>query len=190
MNQNIPDDQSIQSSKTLMKATIISVILAVLVFVSLILPAEYNRDPLGTGKLLGLMVLSSEQSNIKKEVVNSQKIKTVNKNEFKFQKNEEVVLVRANSGVEYKFRMQQFSKITYEWSAQGKTLHFDFHGEPKGDTTGYFESYTLADAYEMRGSMTVPFDGVHGWYWKNETDNDIYVTLQTEGFYEVVGLIH
>jgi hypothetical protein len=95
----------------------------------------------------------------------------------------------ANKGVEYKFKMQKYAKITYQWQAQS-ALYFDFHGEPEGDTTGYFESYTIATAEKMEGSMTVPFNGIHGWYWKNTTDKAITVTLNTEGRYQVIGLLH
>ena len=175
---------SVQSNKTLIKASVSALLLATFVFVSVILPAEYNIDPLGTGKLLGLNVLANEPAILDVTVVNKKQLL------YQYQKNEVNIIVPANKGVEYKFRMQQFNNITYEWSSQGKLLHFDFHGEPKGDTTGYFQSYTLANAYEMTGSMTVPFDGVHGWYWKNETDQDTVVTLKTEGYYEIVGLIH
>ena len=50
------------------------------------------------------------------------------------------VIVPAGRGVEYKFTMLQFKKLSYEWSATESPLYFDLHGEPQGDTTGYFES--------------------------------------------------
>ena len=42
----------------LMKATILSILVAAVVLVTLVLPAEYDVDPLGTGTLLGLTGLS------------------------------------------------------------------------------------------------------------------------------------
>ena len=98
------------------------------------------------------------------------------------------VVVPAGRGVEYKFAMQQYAKMTYEWLTDGEALYFDLHGEPEGDTTGYFESYTIATSNEMKGSFTAPFAGSHGWYWKNETDNPIAVQLLVKGQYEVIGL--
>jgi hypothetical protein len=54
------------------------------------------------------------------------------------------------------------------WTAQtehdGTPLYFDLHGEPQGDTTGYFESYAIATLRAMKGSFTSPFSGSHGWY--------------------------
>ena len=98
------------------------------------------------------------------------------------------VVVPAGRGVEYKFAMQQYAKMTYEWLTDGEALYFDLHGEPEGDTTGYFESYTIAASNEMKGSFTAPFAGSHGWYWKNETDNPIAVQLLVKGQYEIIGL--
>ena len=68
------------------------------------------------------------------------------------------------------------------------SVYFDFHGEPAGDTTGYFESYAIATTDQMRGSVTVPFDGSHGWYWKNSTNQDVVIELKTAGNYLVIGL--
>ncbi len=51
-------------TKQIIKATLAALILGTLIFVSAVLPAEYGKDPLGTGKLLGLNRLyqSGEQS--------------------------------------------------------------------------------------------------------------------------------
>tara|TARA_R110002096_G_scaffold377631_1_gene571445 strand:- start:4240 stop:4782 length:543 start_codon:yes stop_codon:yes gene_type:complete len=172
-----------QSIPTLIKATVTAIVIAVSIFITIVLPAEYNIDPTGAGELLGLTALSKEGP-----VVEPQHSTT--KSPLGYQENETTIVVPANKGVEYKFQMKKYAKLTYEWSSQGKAVFFDFHGEPKGDTTGYFESYAIANTHEMKGSMTVPFEGVHGWYWKNASDEDITITLKTRGNYEVVGLRH
>ena len=77
----------------------------------------------------------------------------------------------------------QFKKLEYEWTSNNTPLYFDLHGEPKGDTTGYFESYTIATSDEMKGSFTTPFAGSHGWYWKNTTESPITVKLIVKGEY-------
>jgi hypothetical protein len=66
-------------------------------------------------------------------------------------------------------------------------LYFDFHGEPAGDTTGYFKSYQENTLSESKGTQLIPFEGSHGWYWKNETAKPISVMLRTEGRYRVIG---
>ena len=79
--------------------------------------------------------------------------------------------------------------MRYLWSTKnGESLYFDFHGEPQGDTTGYFESYTVSDAKSASGSFTATFAGSHGWYWKNERKTDVVVTLKTKGNYRIIGI--
>ncbi|PCJ46274.1 MAG: hypothetical protein COA74_13985 [Gammaproteobacteria bacterium] len=172
-----------QSNATIIKASLIALVVASIVFVTIILPAEYNIDPIGAGKAMGLTVLSGETS------VDSIK-PPINEQSSGYQENQITLIVLPGKGVEYKFTLQKYGNLRYEWSTNGGSLYFDFHGEPKGDTTGYFESYTIATTHEMKGSMTVPFEGVHGWYWENTSDKEITVTLKTQGNYELIGLIH
>ena len=183
MNEmNVPT----QSKATLIKAIIAAVLLSTAVFFVIILPAEYNQDPTGLGGALGLTVLSEEAN----ESTSTNEAVEEAVSLYEEQIDQVTITVPANKGLEYKFKMQKHAKIIYEWSTNGSELYFDFHGEPKGDTTGYFESYTIATANETKGSATVPFDGVHGWYWKNTTNKDVLVTLKTSGIYEVIGKPH
>ena len=46
------------SKQQLLKATGMAVLVAVVIFFTVVLPAEYGRDPLHTGSALGLMNLS------------------------------------------------------------------------------------------------------------------------------------
>jgi len=172
-----------QPTSTLIKASIVSLVAASVVFITIILPAEYNIDPTGSGKLMGLTVLAEESIPVPIQ-------KPVKEQALSYQKNEATIIIPPNKGVEYKFKMQQYANLTYEWATNGELLYFDFHGEPKGDTTGYFESYVIATNAEMKGSMTVPFEGSHGWYWKNNSDKDVTVSLTTQGSYEVIGQPH
>jgi len=171
-----------QSTKTLIKAAIAAIFIAVVIFITVVLPSEFNRDPTGMGEKLGLSVLAQ---NVPVAAPPEAIVTVAESSLYPFTETETTVEVPANRGIEYKFLMQQFGKITYEWSTPGTPLYFDFHGEPKGDTTGYFESYTIATADKMKGSMTVPFDGSHGWFWKNTTDEPVIVTLITSGNYQI-----
>ena len=169
------------SSKTLIKASVSAVIIAAIVLVTVILPAEYNIDPTGVGKKLGLTVLATAG-----EEPQPTASLTANKGTDEFQTIE--VTVPAGRGIEYKFYMKQHEKMTYEWLTDGEPLYFDLHGEPEGDTTGYFESFAIATTNEMKGSFTAPFAGSHGWYWKNNSDSDVQVQLLFSGQYVIEGL--
>lgn len=164
------------TSQSLLKATAISIVIAVIALVLFILPAEYNIDPTGIGQKLGLSVFNQQAKPL-----------TVQDTELN-QQDSTVVIVPAGRGVEYKLAMAKFAKVSYRWTTDGAVLFVDLHGEPKGDTTGYFESYTVATINEMQGSFTAPFEGSHGWYWKNTSDQDIKVELSFKGDYEIEGL--
>ena len=49
------NNQTHLSKGQLLKSLIIAAIIAVIVFATAVLPAEYGKDPLGTGKLLSLI---------------------------------------------------------------------------------------------------------------------------------------
>ena len=119
------------------------------------MPAEHNIDPTGIVHKLGLTVLATTSAT--ETPTKSQQIET---DEYQVIE----VLAPAGRGVEYKFSMQQYDKMTYEWLTDGVSLFFDLYGEPHGDTSGYFESYAIATLSEMKGSFTAPFAGSHGWY--------------------------
>ena len=165
---------------TLIKASVAATIVAAIALLTLILPAEYNIDPTGIGQRLGLTVLaqSAEASPVDPESVpestESQQVIEIT--------------VPANKGIEYKLQMGQYDKVTYEWMTDGSSLYFDLHGEPDGDTTGYFESYAIATLDTMKGSFTAPFSGSHGWYWKNTSNNAVAIQLILNGRFQIIGI--
>jgi hypothetical protein len=169
MQQTIP-------TKTLVKSTAIALIVAALALIMIILPSEYNIDPTGIGTQLGLTALSNPESS---NVIGV---------ESKQSSDNYTVIVPAGRGVEFKFAMQKFKKMKYAWQTDGESLYFDLHGEPQGDNTGYFESYAIATLQKMEGSFTTPFAGSHGWYWKNESDSPVSVSLKVDGEYVIIGL--
>lgn len=87
---------------------------------------------------------------------------------------------------EFKFRIEKGKNLEYAWRTDAGILFFDLHGEPEGDTSGYFKSYQVNTASQSDGSIEAPFTGTHGWYWKNETKNPITITLNVRGDYQHV----
>ena len=56
-------DQPVQSIVNLLKALAVSLLIAIAVFVTIVLPAEFGIDITGTGSMLGLNALSAEDNN-------------------------------------------------------------------------------------------------------------------------------
>jgi hypothetical protein len=156
-----------------------------LLLVVAVLPAEYNIDPTGLGKKLGLTVLSqSADSTVKASVISCPE-----QTQSPQWKDTIVILVPPKKGLEYKFYVQKGEALEFTWETNGESLYFDFHGEPEGDTTGYFKSYKLSTQNQSSGTLSVPFTGVHGWYWENKTNKPISITLKTRGKYKKIGLL-
>lgn len=175
--ENLP----IQSTKTLVKALVAACSLASVIFVTVVLPAEYNIDPSGIGGVLGLTVLAAPASDPVAGTDN-------NTADQGSREDETAIVIAANSGLEYKFYVEQYQELNYEWSSGESDLYFDLHGEPEGNTTGYFKSFAEATNREMKGSITAPFTGSHGWYWRNRSNIEVVVNLKTNGKYEIIGL--
>ena len=93
------------------------------------------------------------------------------------------ITIPARGDKEYKLHVDQGASFEYSWETAGTELFFDFHGEPKGDTSGYFKSFKKATSSHESGSLTTTFAGTHGWYWKNNTQSPVIITLKTKGEY-------
>lgn len=172
---NIP----VQSVATLIKASIAAVIIAAVALVLVILPAEYNVDPTGVGKALQLTSIAQAA-----EVTAVEEVTPVEQS-VPERTDTVTIEIPAKKGLEYKLLMEKHAHLEYEWTTDGAGLYFDFHGEPQGDTTGYFESFAITTSNNMKGSLTTPFAGSHGWYWKNTTATPVIVTLSIKGSYVI-----
>jgi len=98
------------------------------------------------------------------------------------------ITIPARGDKEYKIHFDKGAMFEYSWETDGAELFFDFHGEPEGDTSGYFKSFKKATSSHESGSLSTIFAGTHGWYWKNNTHSPVIITLKTKGEYQRSGL--
>ncbi len=91
------------------------------------------------------------------------------------------------TGLEYKFDMEMGAPMDYAWNTTGARLHYDFHGEARGDTSGAFISHKSGSDDRDEGSFVAPFAGTHGWFWENQGTESITVELVTAGVYTIIG---
>jgi len=95
------------------------------------------------------------------------------------------VTIPARGEIEYKVLITKGATIQYAWKTDGTKLFFDFHGDPKGDTSGYFKSYGTGTENQSSGRLIAPFEGKHGWYWKNSSNDVVQVILDIKGAYQL-----
>lgn len=94
------------------------------------------------------------------------------------------VIIPARGDKEYKLHLTEGAIFEYAWQTDGESLFYDFHGEPTGDTTGFFQSFEKDTNNQSTGSLSASFDGTHGWYWKNSTRSPVTITLKVKGDYQ------
>jgi len=94
------------------------------------------------------------------------------------------VVIPARGDKEYKLQLEQGASFNYLWETDNGALFFDFHGEPSGDTSGYFKSFEKDTRSSATGVLTAVFRGTHGWYWKNSNSFPVVITLKVTGDYQ------
>ncbi len=182
------------SIKSLVFSCIVSTVLAVIILLIAVLPAEYNIDPTGLGKKLGLTILAQTDEDtvdIQPAVISCPDIAQPidEKPGVNPWQDSVMIIVPAKKGLEYKFHINKGEKIEFVWKTDGSALYFDFHGEPQGNTTGYFKSFKESIQSESSGTLVAPFTGLHGWYWENKTNSVVTINLKTRGQYKIKGLM-
>lgn len=180
------------STRSLIWSCIISAFLAIIILLVAVFPAEYNIDPTGLGEKMGLTALSVTADNSAKATVISCPenvgidIKQTEKSNWQ---DTVSISVPAKKGLEYKFYIKKDEVLEFSWSTDGGKLYFDFHGEPEGDTSGYFKSFKVDTQSQSSGSLQIPFTGSHGWYWENKSNKPVTLVLKTRGNYKKIGLL-
>ena len=100
------------------------------------------------------------------------------------------ITLPARGDTEYKLHIVKDATFHYSWKTDRNDaqLFFDFHADPKGDTTGYFKSFEKSTDSQSSGSLTAIFEGSHGWYWKNNNNYPVNITLNVKGDYQRLDL--
>lgn len=174
------------SPRQILLATAGALTIAIVVLVTTVLPAEYNMDPLGTGRALGLTALATagqeETATGPDAPVNADRPGADTPADGMLATDTFTVELRPYEGVEYKYRMEKGASLVYSWTAS-TDVGYDFHGEPDGAPARYSESYGKGTRATASGSFLAPTPGVHGWFWENTGSGRVTITLTTSGFY-------
>lgn len=175
------------SAIALVKATLAALVVAAIVLVVAVLPAEYGIDPTGAGRALGLNGLF-EAGQEAAAVAGAPATVTASEggplhpqfNEYRADTRE--FTIAPKTGMEFKYTLNKGATMIYSWKATG-FVDFDFHTEPAGKPSSASDSFEKGEAVQKKGGYTAPYDGIHGWYWENKGTAPVTVTLRSEGFY-------
>jgi len=188
MSDTMARESSGDAQQKIAVAAGIALLVAGLLLVTVILPAEFAVDPLGIGAKLGLMELGAvgrqvEALNASTAAGTSQAALVVPQ-EKPFNHETVTFELKPGGSIEYKYRLDKGEALLYSWSAPAP-VNFEFHAEPDGAPRGYAQTYEKSTAAAASGTLTAPFPGIHGWYWENPTERPVTVTLTSSGFYNL-----
>lgn len=210
-----PTLSELPSSKQLLRSTVIALIIAIVLLVTVVMPSEYAIDPTGAGRLMGLTQMGEIKQQLAGEaaaevaapiaqataaeqpvtqpapqpaevsVVDSALVPTGS--ESAGQKHEMSITLAPGQGAEVKLEMVKGAKVEYFWTANGGQVNFDTHGDPYNAPRDFYHGYGKGRfTSEDRGILEAAFDGHHGWFWRNRTKQPVTVTLLTEGEYVAI----
>jgi hypothetical protein len=171
------------SVRRILLATAVAALVAAVVVVTAVLPAEFGVDPLGTGKATGLLDLYQASSGAEIEVepiaesadaegAPRPRIYKVEKADF---------TLGPGQGFEYKYRLAKGESMVYAWKTTTR-VNYEFHGEPQ-DRTQPVQSYEKSASDYGSGGLTAGFTGIHGWFWENPSQEEITITMTSAGYY-------
>jgi hypothetical protein len=181
--------QAILARERIALAAGTALLVAGLLLVIAVLPAEYGVDPLGVGKKLGLTAMSDVQKGLDAfeatRAGTAGGAPTVAPQDREYKQETIELKIAPRDSVEYKYRLDKGEALLYSWKATGP-VNYELHAEPDGAPRGYAESFEKKDSKDgASGTLTAPFSGIHGWYWENQTDKEVTVTLSAAGFYNM-----
>ncbi len=176
------------SGRRLLKATLIAIVVAAIVLVTAVLPAEYGIDPIGVGRTLGLMDLfaagaEADANAAAPATVTPALAGPVFPRPYDWRLDTREFTISPGTGMEFKYELDRGATMLYSWKSDG-FLEYDFHTEPEGKPSSASDSFDKGTSSQRRGAYTAPYDGIHGWYWENTSNKDVTVRLQTSGFYD------
>jgi hypothetical protein len=193
-----PRPEDLPSKAQLLRASIAAVIGAVVILVTVYLPAEHAIDPTGVGRVIGLTEMGQIKRELAEEAARDAEIHGdqssslidaifgafVGSAQAQEAWRDEVSFTLApGATAEIKLVMEAGMTATYAWAATGGRINFDLHAHGDGKSIDYARGRGETAG---EGSIEAPFAGEHGWFWRNRDSSEITVTLQLRGDYSEV----
>jgi len=198
-NAEKPSLDELPSSAQLIRSTIIAATSAVVILVTVVLPAEYNIDPTGIGGAIGLAEMGEIKTQLAEEAEADRQIMeaedeqssllndvfglfvgAAHAQEAMVWRDETTFTLAPGDSADWKMEMDAGQMAEYRMLVEGGRVNFDLHGHGGGETVTYEKGRGSTGS---EGEVTAAFDGQHGWFWRNRDSSDVTVTIQVRGEY-------
>ena len=199
-----PFESNPPSGKSILLSVVAAVLGAAVVLVTIILPAEYNIDPTRIGGALGLTAMNEPAKTVQftDAVGGNEKYREVAIPDFGkpsplpnpavFQKQtaaakveEKIVTLKPGEQTEIKALLKAAQVLTFSWQAAGGIVYTDFHGHEPNTSNDFWVRYEEQQSGTGgSGSLVAPFEGEHGWFWLNLSEQPVTIKLSLNGYYD------
>jgi hypothetical protein len=199
-NTDLPTRAELPTTGKLLLSTAAAALVATLLLVTAILPAEYGVDPTGIGRILGLTQMGEIKAALAAEAMPpagaqppaietspaDPEESTAESASPRLQHTMSVAL-KPGQAAEIKLAMRKDARVLFEWSTAGGPVNYDAHGDPADAPKGFYHGYGKGrNETGQSGELQAAFDGTHGWFWRNRSDAEVTITLNTNGEYEAI----
>lgn len=197
-NTDMPNRAELPTTKQLVRSTFIALGTAIVLLITVILPAEYALDPTGMGRALGLTEMGEIKAQLAQEAEEDQAnsavvaaTKAVQNEPIKAEpevavavepvwKDKIMLSLKPGQGAEVKLVMEKGQIAQFEWTSKGGPVNYDTHGDGNGNSISYEKGRGVPDD---QGELEAAFTGNHGWFFRNRNDKTVMVILKTNGDY-------
>lgn len=212
-NAKKPDPSELPSTSRLLKSTGVAALVAAILLVTIVLPAEYGVDPTRLGSVFGL----TEMGRIKRQLAAEAEAAETDApviaaslsedgaaapppttpviaepsvqpaveaaQAVALWKDQASFTLAPDAAAEFKLVMAEGASARFEWFTDGGKVNYDTHGDRPGVS---YHGYGKGSAARLEGDIVAAFDGSHGWFWRNRSGAPMTVTLRTRGDYSEV----
>jgi hypothetical protein len=193
------------SGKRIALSVVIALVVAAVILVTAVLPAEYGIDPTGVGRALGLTELNAAPTRsfeVKDVLAGNAGVREVEVPDFNdpvplpnpavHQSEDRAIETRTmtitlppDGETEIKTVLRESKVVVYHWETDRGAIYCDLHGHDPEAGSEFFVRYREdQEGSNVTGSLVAPFGGEHGWYWLNYNDFPVTITLTVTGFFD------
>jgi hypothetical protein len=193
------------SGKRIARSVVIALVVAAVILVTAVLPAEYGIDPTGIGRALGLTALNAAPTRsfeVKDVLAGNAGVREVEVPDFNdpvplpnpavHQSEDRAIETRTmtitlppDGETEIKTVLRESKVVVYHWETDRGAIYCDLHGHDPEAGSEFFVRYREdQEGSNVTGSLVAPFGGEHGWYWLNYNDFPVTITLTVTGFFD------
>lgn len=199
-NSKMPSPDELPTSGRLIRSTLLALLAAVVILVTIVLPAEYGIDPTRIGRLLGLAEMGEIKQELAREAAedHGDEMPAATPDErssliervFGFVvgaahaeeawRDEVSFTLAPGETAEYKLAMSEGMTAQYRLVVEGGRVNYDLHAHGGGESITYERG---RGSTGEEGTFDAAFDGDHGWFFRNRDSRPLTVTLQLRGEY-------